>query len=337
MDQFGAYLKTQRESKGIRLEEIASITKIHLHSLEMLEASRWEALPPEPFIRGFIIAYAKYVGLAPKETLERYFDATGKRKIPGESEGPALVPSPSEKRPTAGPIELGFRTLQPIYVAAAVVLVFAAGLMITLISIGKKETHGGDHSPASLDSAHVPPTSGATAPETAAPAPSSVPAPVAPAPVAPPTSENRAPSSTSAPTPVAVNPSGHEITVETKERSWVKVVADDEAPVESFLDPGKRTTFKANSKIKVTLGNAAGATVLYNGQPTEGNRFMGTIRYFKYPPTARFPQDVRVKRATAEENTGDAATTTTTTAPATTEATNQSTPPTSESGTTVEN
>ena len=34
-----------------RRSEIASITKIHLHSLELLEESRWDALPPEPFLR----------------------------------------------------------------------------------------------------------------------------------------------------------------------------------------------------------------------------------------------------------------------------------------------
>src|SRR5687767_983500 len=71
-EKFGAYLKAQREKKGIRLEEIASITKIHLHSLELLEGSRWEQLPPEPFIRGFIIAYAKYVGLDSNDIIQRY-------------------------------------------------------------------------------------------------------------------------------------------------------------------------------------------------------------------------------------------------------------------------
>ena len=71
MESFGAYLKGFRESKGIRLEEIASITKIHLHNLELLEADRWEKLPPDPFLRGFIVAYGKYVGLETKELLSR--------------------------------------------------------------------------------------------------------------------------------------------------------------------------------------------------------------------------------------------------------------------------
>src|SRR3989338_9461251 len=74
MDQFGLYLKNQREAKNIRLEEIASITKIHLHNLQLLERGEWSQLPPEPFIRGFIIAYAKYVGLDTKDIVRRFLE-----------------------------------------------------------------------------------------------------------------------------------------------------------------------------------------------------------------------------------------------------------------------
>lgn len=72
MDNLGSYLKSQREERGIAIEEIASITKIHVRSLEMMEHSEWKSLPPEPFIRGFLSAYSRYVGLDPKEVLEKY-------------------------------------------------------------------------------------------------------------------------------------------------------------------------------------------------------------------------------------------------------------------------
>ena len=62
MERLGKFLKGQREKKGISLEEIASITKIQLRSLQLLEQDKWEELPPEPFIRGFVTAYAKCVG-----------------------------------------------------------------------------------------------------------------------------------------------------------------------------------------------------------------------------------------------------------------------------------
>ena len=70
MQLFGTYLKEEREKREVRLEEIASSTKIHIQSLLLMEENRWKELPQEPFIRGFIAAYAKYLGLDSKETLK---------------------------------------------------------------------------------------------------------------------------------------------------------------------------------------------------------------------------------------------------------------------------
>ncbi|MEZ4750140.1 MAG: helix-turn-helix domain-containing protein [Bdellovibrionota bacterium] len=89
METFGAYIKAQRETKAFALEEIASITKIHIHALQHLEAGRWEKLPPEPFLRGFVIAYAKYVGLDTQECLNRYTE---------EKEGPIAKKTGEEKK-----------------------------------------------------------------------------------------------------------------------------------------------------------------------------------------------------------------------------------------------
>ncbi|NBY18962.1 helix-turn-helix domain-containing protein [bacterium] len=63
MQPFGRYLKSEREKRGIRLEEIASSTKIHIQNLALMEEDRWKELPQDPFIRGFISAYARYIGL----------------------------------------------------------------------------------------------------------------------------------------------------------------------------------------------------------------------------------------------------------------------------------
>src|SRR4051812_29946352 len=100
MESFGSYLKGQREKKGIRLEEIASITKIHLHSLQLLEASKWAQLPPEPFIRGFIIAYAKYIGLDIKETIGKYQEEVGVKHAPVAVGTPPTPDAPPRVEPT---------------------------------------------------------------------------------------------------------------------------------------------------------------------------------------------------------------------------------------------
>ncbi|MFC1850654.1 helix-turn-helix domain-containing protein [candidate division CSSED10-310 bacterium] len=71
-DSFGAYLKTERELRQISLEEIAVTTKIKLEYLRALEEDRFEVLPNETFIRGYIRAYSKFCGLNEDDVLVNY-------------------------------------------------------------------------------------------------------------------------------------------------------------------------------------------------------------------------------------------------------------------------
>jgi cytoskeletal protein RodZ len=308
MENFGAYLKTHREKKSIRLEEIASITKIHLHSLELLETSQWDQLPPEPFIRGFIIAYAKYVGLEPKEVLERYYDETGRKRAATSQlveNRPAERPA-SSPQSTDTPSELiaqgtGFAPSTKIVVAASIVAV--AAVVTLLISVGKRADHP------SVDTVQV--NTASASPEAGAPAGESGTSDQGPmrlgetmhaSPPAAKTGEDRSVALASAsPADVAkpAAPTPHQVVIEGKERTWVKVVVDDEAPKEFFLSEGEKATYSAKSKIKVVLGNSTGSRVLYNGKPMDGAKFMGTIRSYKFPANAKFPQDSPSKRESA--------------------------------------
>lgn len=69
-----AWLREARERKGLTLENLASTTKIRLKYLTALEAGAADELPPTFFIRGFVKAYAKEVGLDPDQTADRYLD-----------------------------------------------------------------------------------------------------------------------------------------------------------------------------------------------------------------------------------------------------------------------
>ena len=72
MKSFGAYLKDERESRKISLEEISRATKIRRAILEAIEKDQAEVLLPEVVVKGFIDTYARYVGLDPKEVLSQY-------------------------------------------------------------------------------------------------------------------------------------------------------------------------------------------------------------------------------------------------------------------------
>jgi len=69
---FGKYLKTEREKKGLSLENIYQISKIQVHYLEALEADRYDDLPVSVLIRGYIRTIAEAIHLSPEETVKRY-------------------------------------------------------------------------------------------------------------------------------------------------------------------------------------------------------------------------------------------------------------------------
>ncbi len=68
----GDYLRTEREKKGISLEQLASATKVNIRLLSSLENDDYSELPAKPFIRGFVISYCRFVGLDSNEVLTFY-------------------------------------------------------------------------------------------------------------------------------------------------------------------------------------------------------------------------------------------------------------------------
>ncbi|MDR3606071.1 MAG: helix-turn-helix domain-containing protein [Oligoflexia bacterium] len=68
----GQYLRRERERRGLTIEQVASATKIGIRTLHALESDHYAELPAKPFIRGFVISYARFIGLDHKETLTHF-------------------------------------------------------------------------------------------------------------------------------------------------------------------------------------------------------------------------------------------------------------------------
>lgn len=81
-DTFGAFLKQERELRKISLGELCEHTHIKMEYLEAMESNHFERLPGLTFAKGFIQAYAKYIGLEPDETLLRFEDTL--KQLSGE-------------------------------------------------------------------------------------------------------------------------------------------------------------------------------------------------------------------------------------------------------------
>ncbi|HET9621721.1 MAG TPA: helix-turn-helix domain-containing protein [Kofleriaceae bacterium] len=66
------WLRAGRMQRGLSLDAVAKVTKIQLRTLERLEAGRFDGLPAEVFVRGFVRSFARCVGLDEDEALRRY-------------------------------------------------------------------------------------------------------------------------------------------------------------------------------------------------------------------------------------------------------------------------
>jgi cytoskeletal protein RodZ len=69
---FGDQLRRAREARGLALESVADATRIARRHLEALERSDLEALPAGPFGKGYVRAYAEFLGVDPQPVLEAY-------------------------------------------------------------------------------------------------------------------------------------------------------------------------------------------------------------------------------------------------------------------------
>lgn len=72
MESIGTFLRRERELRGIALDEVADATRIPVRQLERLEEDRFAELPGEVFIKGYLRAYARSVGLSSDEVVARY-------------------------------------------------------------------------------------------------------------------------------------------------------------------------------------------------------------------------------------------------------------------------
>lgn len=80
----GARLRRWRIARGIDLDGVASTTKISASHLRSLEEERFDALPAPVYVRGFLTAYLRAVGLDAERVVPEYMDrlASARRDKP---------------------------------------------------------------------------------------------------------------------------------------------------------------------------------------------------------------------------------------------------------------
>ncbi len=77
----GKYLKAKRESRRISLREVADATRIREAVLRAIEEDRYGDLP-HLYIKSFLSAYPKYLGLDPADVITLYQKYGEKLSLP---------------------------------------------------------------------------------------------------------------------------------------------------------------------------------------------------------------------------------------------------------------
>ncbi len=150
---FGGKFKHERELRGFSLMHVAQVTKIPSRTLERLEAGKFDELPAEVFVRGFVGSYARVLGMNAEEAVREYgalmattaeapkSDLKGAHDVKAEPEGPAPIT-----------FEIGFiakslsdasrRSYRGSLALAVLILVIVATITISVLL--KNPNHIGD-------------------------------------------------------------------------------------------------------------------------------------------------------------------------------------------------
>lgn len=78
MPTVGQYLRELREERKMSVAEVSRATRVPMASVERIETDRFDELPGEVFVRGFLKSYARALGVPADDVLARY---TASRRV----------------------------------------------------------------------------------------------------------------------------------------------------------------------------------------------------------------------------------------------------------------
>jgi cytoskeletal protein RodZ len=116
MFEIGGSLREARLKRGLSPADVQKAIRIRDRYLQALEEERWELLPGDAYVKGFLRTYADYLGLDGSLYVDEYNSRYARH------DEPTLVPERFERRRRSG----GGGLLRPLVVVAVVVAAVAA-------------------------------------------------------------------------------------------------------------------------------------------------------------------------------------------------------------------
>ncbi len=236
----GQTLKSRREEKGLTLERASKETRITQKYLRALEEDKYNLIPGDVVLKGFIKVYSEYLGLDGQALL-------GELSKKMKKYSKEIVEQCEPDKPW---IDMG--SVKKIAATLLIGVVVLALAFAVFRGIGRLV--------GSIMSAQKAPKPAAVKP---------LPAKETPAPekqeAAPPATPEKPRDVQDISLPAATE-GGVSITVETNDKSWMLVTVDGSTVFSGTMPAGVSRAFNASERIFVKIGNSAAVRILSAGQ-----------------------------------------------------------------------
>jgi cytoskeletal protein RodZ len=252
MDVGGA-LRDAREQRGLSLDQLAQATKIRVTTLHAIETNQRGKLPELIFLRGFVRAYAREVGLSPEDTVKQYLSQFDPVTRIVESAKAGTDETYAEHLPAVGSEADRDKTER------RVTRVQWIGLVILVIGVAAYYTAPWWRAPAP-PAAHATPL--ANAPEIAGPSSSGG------SPTAAATARVEAATTGSGELTVAgatANDLLH-LDIRAQDLCWLSATVDGTLVVYRLMQPGEQHTIDVHDEAAIRVGNPAAFAFSINGR-----------------------------------------------------------------------
>lgn len=237
--RLGETLRAARLAKGVSLEEAAAATRIRRSALQALETEEFDSLPASVYTRGFLVNYARYLGLISEEIVEEFDRQQCQRDEPEVSAAP---------REESGRRSSFFSSK----ILWGIVFLVALGIVLNFVY---QEFLSAGLAPASAE-----PQVEAT--------PTAEPTPVVA--VRPPRTPTPVPTVTPTPLPETIPITGISLSLRsTTQKAWISVTVDGDIVYVGSIGPDTdqgtaSLTWSADESVYITFGRTGGIEISIN-------------------------------------------------------------------------
>ncbi|HET6497669.1 MAG TPA: RodZ domain-containing protein [Coriobacteriia bacterium] len=232
-ESLGQILARRRRALGKTLSEAEADTKIRARLLDALENGAYDVLPSPAYVRGYVIAYAKFLGLDPADLVAAYDRESGHTPAPPRLPTQVVVPRGQGQH-------LPMRTA---------LLALAVLLVIGGLAWGTTRVLRGPEPP--------PP----------------IPAAGEPTPTAPPSGDATPPADPAVPPveepPAELSPFSLTVIIAPESASWLRVTVDGLIAYEGTITGERSMEWEVAEEASVRIGRPAAVTLLRDGAPVE--------------------------------------------------------------------